>query len=92
MVHGRTVTKSMFDMIRVNGIVTLIFCFITTVNVILLLKDPQPFHEAFNRMGVTAPIKSVTSFFYIMLVYAVILAFHIIYTFGLIKKYRNFFQ
>jgi len=80
------------DWVRVNGIVTLVFSFLTIISVLPLLRNPQSFTDALKGMGFDMPLKSITGFFYGMLAYAIILFIHILWTFGLMKKYEEFFQ
>lgn len=88
----KMVPHSLRDWVRVNGIVTLIFSALTILNVLFLLKNPQAFADVFKNYGVEMPVQNIMGFFYVMLFYAVVLAVHIIWTFTLMKKYRNFFQ
>ena len=88
----KTVKHSLRDWVRVNGIVTLIFCIISIITITPLLAHPQPFVDAIKNMGVTMPTETVKNFCYSMLVYAVILLIHILWTFALLKKHKEFFQ
>lgn len=86
------VGKSLKDWIRVNGIVALIFSVIILVDVVVLLQNPQLYVDAVKGLGVDIPVNKVQSFFYIMIVYAAILFTHVLWTFALMKKYREYFQ
>jgi hypothetical protein len=88
----KTVKHSLRDWVRVNGIVTLVFSIISIIGIIPLLINPQPFVDAVRNFGVVMPLKTAVGFFYFMLVYAIILLVHILWTFALIKKNRAFFQ
>jgi hypothetical protein len=88
----KTVRHNLRDWVKVNGIVTLIFSFMIFIGVLPLLQNPQSFADALKGMGFDLPLKSMTSFFYGMLIYAIILAIHILWTFSLIKKHEEFFQ
>lgn len=88
----KIVKHSLRDWVRVNGIVTLIFSIISIVGIVPLLLNPQPFLDAVRNFGVEMPLKTVNVFFIVMLVYAVILMMHILWTFTLLKKNREFFQ
>jgi hypothetical protein len=86
------VSPRLRDFVRVNGIVTLIFSFISIIGIAPLLANPQPFVEAIQNFGVTMPLKTIMTFCYIMLVYAVVLLVHILWTFALMKKHKEYFQ
>jgi len=80
------------DWIRVNGIVTLVFSGFSIAGIVPLVQNPQVFLDAVKTMGVDMPVKTAMNFFYGMLVYAVILFIHILWTFALMKKNKEFFQ
>lgn len=88
----QTVRHTLRDWVRVNGIVTLVFSFLTIISVLPLLQNPQSFTDALKGMGFDMPLKSITGFFYGMLVYAIALFVHILWTFALMKKHEEFFQ
>lgn len=88
----QVVKHSLRDWVRVNGIVTLVFCVVSILGVLPLLHNPQAFMDALKNMGVQMPLKSLTGFFYGMLAYAVILFVHILWTFALLKKYEKHFE
>jgi membrane protease YdiL (CAAX protease family) len=88
----QTVRHSLRDWVRVNGIVTLVFSFMTIISVLPLLQNSQSFTDALKGMGFEMPLKSVTGFFYGMLCYAIALVIHILWTFSLIKKNEAFFE
>ncbi len=80
------------DMVRVNGIVTLVFSVITILNVLYLLKNPAFFTDSIKNLGVEMPLKNITGFFYAMLFYAAFLFTHVVWTFALLKKNKDYFQ
>ena len=88
----QTVKHILKDWIRVNGIVSLIFGFMTIISVLPLIQNPGAFTDALKGMGFEIPFKSITSFFYLMLFYASVLIIHILWTFTLIKKHDEYFQ
>lgn len=88
----KTVKHRLKDMVRVNGIVTLVFSVITILNVLFLLKNPALFTESIKNFNVQMPVKNITGFFYAMLIYAAILFIHVVWTFSLLKKNKQYFQ
>jgi uncharacterized membrane protein len=92
MQQQKIVKHSLRDWVRVNGIVTLIFCIISIIGITPMLANPQPFLDAITNMGVIMPVKTVLTFCYGMLIYAVILLIHILWTFALLRKHKEFFQ
>lgn len=87
----KTVKHSLRDWVRVNGIVTLLFSIITIIGLVPLLINPQPFVGLIKNFGVEIPVQTATRFIYGMLAYSVILFIHILWTFALLRKYREFF-
>ena len=88
----QVVRTSLRDYVRVNEIVTLVFCFFSLISVVSLLVNPQPFLDAVKVLKFDMPLKTAISFFYIMLAYAVIQIVHILWTFALLKKNREYFE
>lgn len=88
----KIVPHTLRDWLRVNGIVTLVFSIISILAIFPLLINPQPFVDAIHNLGVDLPLKQAVTFIYAMLIYAVILFIHILWTFALMKKNREFFQ
>jgi hypothetical protein len=86
------VGKTLKDWIRVNGIVALIFSVIIIIDVVVLLKNPQLYVDAVKGLGVDIPVDKVQTFFYVMIVYALVLLTHVLWTFALMKKNKNYFQ
>src|SRR3954470_20709909 len=87
----RIVRHTLKDWVRVNGIVTLIFSFLTITSVLPLLQNPQSFTDALKAMGYSLPVKSLSGLFYGMLGYAIVLFVHILLTFSLMKKHEEYF-
>jgi membrane protease YdiL (CAAX protease family) len=92
LLQQKTVKHRLKDMVRVNGIVTLVFSVITFLNVSYLLKNPALFTDSIKNLGVQMPLKNITGFFYAMLIYAAILFIHVVWTFALLKKNKDYFQ
>ncbi len=88
----KTARHSLKDMVRVNGIVTLVFSAIIMLNVFLLLRNPGLFTDSIKNLGVDMPLKNVTGFFYAMFFYAALLLIHVVWTFRLLKKNNQYFQ
>lgn len=92
MQQNKTVKHRLRDWVRVNGIVAIIFCVMTFMNVLMLLKQPGLFTDAAKNLGVEMPVRIINNFFYGMLVYAVLLFIHVLWTFALLRKYKESFQ
>ncbi len=88
----KVVNKSLRDWVRVNGIVTLIFSFLTTLSVLPLIKNPQLLDDALKTLPVSVPPKAVVNLLYGMLFYSIIMFVHILWTFSLMKKHQEYFQ
>ncbi len=92
LLQHKTVKHSLKDLVRVNGIVTLVFSVLIILNVLFLLKNPGLFTDSIKNYGVEMPLKNITRFFYAMFFYAAILLTHVVWTFGLLKKNNQYFQ
>jgi hypothetical protein len=92
VLQQKAVKHSLKDMVRVNGIVTLVFSVIIMLNVLILLKNPVLFTDSIKNYGVDMPLKNITGFFYAMFFYAASLLTHVVWTFSLLKKNKQYFQ
>jgi hypothetical protein len=88
----QVVKKNLKDLVKVNGIVALIFSLVVIVDVIILMGKPQAYVDAIKRYGVDMPLQTITTFLYIMLAYGIVLLVHVIWTFILLRKHSSFFQ
>lgn len=88
----QVVKKSLKDYIKVNGIVAIIFSINIFISVLFLLNHPDIYVEAVSNLGVELPLDKITGLFYVMLVYAVSLLVHVLWTFALMKKNQEYFQ
>jgi hypothetical protein len=88
----KIVSHKLRDWVRVNGFVCIVFSAITFLNVLLLIKTPSLFTQAIQNYGVEVPLSKANMFLYIMLVYAIILFVHVLWTFTLMKKNKDYFQ
>ncbi len=87
----QTVSHRLRDWLRVNGIVSMVFSILISVSIIFLLINPEPFVEALKNYGIELPLKTAVNFFIGMLVYSLILLIHVLWTFALMRKYKEFF-
>lgn len=92
LLQKSVVAHTLRDWVRVNGIVSLIFSFMTAMSVLSLIQNPQSFADALKGIGFEMPIKNMIGFFYAMLCYALVLLIHILWTFQLIRKHQEYFQ
>lgn len=79
------------DWIKVNGIVCLVFSAIIFLDVVVLLQRPELYAEILKSSTLDIPMQSITSAFYVMLVYSVILFIHVLWTFSLMRKHKAYF-
>jgi len=92
LMHHKTVSHRLKDFVRVNGFVAIVLSVIMLLNVLLLLKNPSLFTEAMRNYGVELPLNKLNVFLYFMLGYATVLFIHVIWTFALLKKNRDYFE
>ena len=88
----QVVGKRLKDLVKVNGIVAIIFSIVVIVDVVMLIGDPQAYINVIKGLGVEMPLKTITSFLYVMLGYGVVLLTHVIWTLLLIRKHSLYFQ
>src|SRR3954449_10409869 len=62
----RPVPHSLRDWLRVNGIVTMVFCIFLIMGILPLLLNPQPFLEAAKSLGFDVATKVLTGSLYFM--------------------------
>jgi hypothetical protein len=79
------------DWIRVNGIVAIVFSLITIINSFYFIPNPQIYVQEARKLGMEVPVEKVTGFLWVMLVYGVVLLTHIVWTFLLMRKYKEYF-
>ncbi len=94
------VRRRLKDLIRVNGIVAVIFGFLNIPPIIVLLRNPSAYIAATKEMmkqfgpeyQQSFKAENVHIIGIVMLVYLVVLLIHVFWTFALMKKYKDFFQ
>ncbi len=87
------VKHSMYDWIRVNGIVCLIYSIIITFVSSFLLMNPGMLAQIMQNMPANMPVQAedMNRLFIFVLVYGIIMLVHVLLTFNYIKKNRSFF-
>jgi hypothetical protein len=88
----QTVSKKLRDWVRVNGIVAIVFSVQIFLGVTVLLKKPEVYSETMSKFGMQVSLNAVQGFFIFMLVYAIALLVHILWTFALMKKNESSFE
>jgi hypothetical protein len=86
------VKRNLKDLVKVNGIVSMIFSLMVIVGVIVRMGNPDDYVEAMKGYGVNMPLQTITTFLYITLAYGIILLIHVIWTFILLRKHSSLFQ
>ena len=88
------VTKRTKDMINVNAIVSAILCAVIIIPAFMLVANPKPFFDAMNKMmpdaAVTPQMATVQIWF--LLIFFSLLLVHIIWTYLLMKKHKEYFE
>lgn len=100
LIQQKPVRASLRDWIRVNGFVTIVSCILNISPIIALLRNPAAYiaamKAALTQLGPqyeqSFKPESLTSVAIVMVVYLLILLVHVLWTFALIKKNREFFQ
>lgn len=88
----KTVQHSLRDWIRVNGIVSLVFCAVIIIDSLVVRQNPKALEDAIKTLPMQVSIGSIIMLLYWMLAYAVILFIHVIWTFALMKKHQKYFE
>ena len=94
------VQPSLRDWIRVNGFVAIFFCFLNIPTTIAVLMSPLRFADAMRetlkqfgeKYEQSFKPENLTAASIVMLIYFIVLLVHVLWTFSLMKKHRNFFQ
>ena len=86
------VKTSLRDLLRVNGIVTLIYSVFINAGMTMFIKKPDLLLEQLQKMGVTVQQSTMLVMLYVLLVFGVVLFVHVFLTFRLIRKYIAFFK
>ena len=100
LLQRQVVKLSLRDWIRVNGFVAIGFSFLNITPVISLLKDPSAYIKSSKEMmknikpGYEDNFKdeNVNILGIVMLIYIIALLVHVLWTFALLKKNKDFFQ
>jgi hypothetical protein len=92
LLQQKTVKHKLRDWVRVNGFVVIVFAVIMFLNGLLLLKNPGMFTDAIKSYGVEMPLNKVNIFLYVMIAYAGVLFIHVLWTFALLRKNKDYFQ
>ena len=93
---------SLRDWIRVNAIVSIVFCVLFLIQSAALLGNPTLLNDAFKQALeqqkelLTAPeetyMKAMKGVLYFFLVFSGLLLVHVIFTFRMLKTYRHMFK
>ena len=94
------VNKSLKDWVKVNGYVALFFSFLNISSALAVIRNPNMILDSYkemmkqfgSKMQQEISVSTITTASYIMLIWVVALAIHIIWTFALIKKNETFFE
>ncbi|MBC7651344.1 MAG: hypothetical protein H7101_06315, partial [Deinococcales bacterium] len=88
--------------IRVNGLVSIVFCMLSLFQFITLLLQPQIMQQFYKQalatqqqiQGLTPQYfeKIIKGILYFMLTYAVLLLVHILFTFRFLQQYEHLFD
>jgi len=100
LIRHEVVPHSLRDWVRVNGFVSIVFVMLNIPSLINLIYNPASYSEATEEFakqfgqaaGQGFTIEKISILITVMLLYFVALFVHILWTFALIKKNKDFFQ
>jgi membrane protease YdiL (CAAX protease family) len=100
LLKNEPVKHSLRDWIRVNGFVAIIFSVFNIPSTISIIISPYKFTESMqemvkqfgNKFEQNLQPETLRTVSIIMLVYFVALLIHVVWTFSLLKKYKEHFQ
>ncbi len=100
LLKQQAVKRSLYDWIRVNGFVAIIFCMLQIPAAIALMKNPEVFMEQMNQFSAKygkefqkgVQSSNITFIASVILLYLLALLTHVLWTFALMKKHREYFQ
>jgi len=90
------VSRKLRDWVRVNGFLTVVFAASLFYQIVLLVNDPTPMLEMMKPLGEKYHREVKAEDLYLSLTitmtYSGLLIIHIIWTFLLLQKYKDFFR
>jgi len=94
ILRNQKMTKKQKDWLQVNAIVAFIFSVLGISNGIYIIYNPKMFDEILKQMPeqISNPQSLLTSVAVVLLVCCSILLVHIIWTYLLVKKYKENFE
>ncbi len=93
LIRNATTTKKHKDWLQVNAIVALVFSVLCIIQAILIIQNPKLLVEAFKQMPANNyTSKTFTNMAIGMLVFAISLLLHIIWTYVLIRRKKEYFK
>lgn len=92
IVKNHQATKRQKDWIQVNAIVSIIFSVLIFVTGLALLANPRPYLDSLKTIYKDAiPVKAAMIQLYFMTAFCFVLLIHIIWTYILIRRYKDYF-
>ncbi len=100
LMKKEAVNHSLYDWIRVNGFIAVLFSFLNISSIINIIRNPQTYFTAtkefakqFGQGGKqNFTIQNVQLLTSVMLLYLIALFVHVFWTFALLKRNKEFFQ
>ncbi len=100
--QAKSISPSLKHWIRVNGIVSLVFCMLSLFQFVTLLLQPEIMQQFYKQaistqqqvQGLTPQNfeKLIKGVLYFMLTYAILLLVHIFFTFRFLQQYEHIFD
>lgn len=90
LLKKETISKRVKDWLQVNAIVTFIFGIIMIIQATYLIYNPEPLQEMLNKLPSEVPLEYISSALKMMLFFAFVILVHVIWTFVLIRKNKEF--
>ena len=85
-------TKSQKDWLQVNAIVAFVFSIMAIFNAVYLISNPHVLDDMLKQLPVTAPANLMKNISIGLLFFALLLLVHIIWTFILIRKHKDYIE
>lgn len=90
LIKKEPITKKTKDWLQVNAIVTFIFSILMIIQASYLMYHPEPYIDMLKKLATDVPIEYANSVLKVMLFFAIVILAHVIWTYYLLRKNKEF--
>lgn len=92
VLQQQEVQESLKHLVRVNGIVAIIYSILLILMSAVVVQNPARFFQSLQSVHLPVSIAAIKTAMLLVAGYALILLVHVVWTFRLMKRYAIFFQ